>query len=292
MTPKTIASSRGFSLLEALASTAILVVLSSATLSGLLAYQRAYSSLELKADMHSGLRGAAEMLSQEIGQAGKLSYAGTTLSSTVIGGPTAQLQSVASTTNIFTGEQLLIDAGLSQEIVTVTAVTSSSIKAVFQKSHASGTPVNGVGVFPQGVLSSSTESELQLIGDINGDGTLVYAQYDCDTTAGTVSRSVTALPAASMNPSQVVLQGLTTNPNGAPCFRYTTATAAGYTFVTSVGMTLTVQTTQIDPQTGQFIRMTNTFDNLAPRNVLAGLSLAQAGVLTQLQPTPSGVPLQ
>ena len=37
--------------------------------------------------------------------------------------------------------------------------------------------------------------------------------------------------------------------------------------------------------------MTNTFDNLAPRNVLAGFDLAQSGVLTASQLTPSGVPL-
>ena len=199
--------------------------------------------------------------------------------------------SLASTAAIFNGEKLLVDAGLLQETVTVTSVNSTTIRGIFQKSHASGAPVNAVGVFPQGVLSSSTATQLQLIGDINGDGTLSYAQYDCDTGAGTLSRSVSPITAAAISPSQIVLQGLIANPDGAPCFRYTTATAAGYTFVTSVGMTVTVQTSQVDPQTGQFMVMTNTFDNLAPRNVLAGFDLAQSGVLTALQPTPSGVPL-
>jgi hypothetical protein len=115
--------------------------------------------------------------------------------------------SLASTASIFVGEQLLIDAGLSQETVTVTAISSGTIRGVFQKNHSNGAPVNAVGVFPQGVLSSSTANQLQLIGDINGDGSLDYAQYDCDTNAGTLSRSVTPITAGAINPSQVLLQG-------------------------------------------------------------------------------------
>jgi len=284
-------SIRGFSLLEALASTAILMVLAGATFSGLLTYQKVYASVELKADMHSGLRGATEMLSQEIGQAGKFSYSGTTLAMAVSGGPSLQTITLASPASVFAGEILLVDTGLSQESVTVNSVSTSSITAVFHNNHASGAPVNAVGVLSQGILSSSTGTQLQLLGDINGDGTLVYAQYDCDTTAGTLSRSVTPITASAISPSQLLLEGLAANPDGAPCFRYSSTTAAGYTFITNVGVTLTVQTLQADPQTGQASTMTNTFDNLSPRNVLAGLELAQAGVLQVLQPTPPGVPL-
>ena len=272
-------------------SIAILIVLSGAALSGLLAYQKIYRSLDLKTDVLAGVRGASELMSQEIGQAGLLNYLGTTLAAPVAASQSPQGATLHSTAGIFVGEKLLVDAGAAQETITVTEVSSTTVTGVFQNSHDAGVPVNAVGVFPEGVLSSSSASQLQLLGDVNGDGSLVYVQYDCDTTAGTLSRSITPITADSANPPQILLTGLLVNANGAPCFQYRTATAAGYTFVTNVGMTVTIQTRRVDPQTGQFVIVANAFDHFAPRNVWAGLEMAQAGIYGPLQPTPPGVPL-
>jgi hypothetical protein len=272
-------------------SIAILIVLSGAAMSGLLAYQKIYRSLDLKTDVLAGLRGASELMSQEIGQAGLLNYPGTSLAAPVAASLSPQAVAVNSTAGIFAGEKLMVDAGAAQEAVTVTEVGTTTVAGIFQNSHDAGAPVNAVGVFPQGVLSSSTASQLQLLGDVNGDGTLVYVQYDCDTGAGTLSRSITPISAFSVNAPQILLTGLIANANGAPCFQYRIVTAAGYTFVTNVGMTVTIQSRRVDPQTGQFVTLANAVNNFSPRNVWAGLEMAQAGIHSSLQPTPPGVPL-
>ena len=291
MTHQRASSMHGFSLFEAMVSIAILIVLSGAAMSGLLAYQKIYRSLDLKTDVLAGVRGASELMSQEIGQAGLLNYPGTSLGAAVAASLSPQEATLTSTAGIFVGEKLLVDAGVAQETITVTEVGSTTVTGIFQNSHDAGAPVNAAGVFPQGVLSSSTASQLQLLGDMNADGTLVYVQYDCDTMAGTLSRSITPITAASASPPQILLTGLIVNANGAPCFQYRTAAAAGYTFVTNVGMTVTIQTARVDPQTGQFVTLANAYSNFSPRNLWAGLEMAQAGIYGSLQPTPPGVPL-
>jgi len=49
---------------------AILLVVAGGIFSSLNYYQKSYDSTMLKADMHAGVRGAAELMAQEIGQAG------------------------------------------------------------------------------------------------------------------------------------------------------------------------------------------------------------------------------
>jgi len=283
----------GFSLLELLASMAILLVVSGAAFSALVAYQKSYGSTLLKSDMNASMRDALALLGQEIGQAGLVSLLPAQLGASITPSSSAQSVAVSSTSGIFVGEKLLIDAGSSQELVAITAVgtSPSSITGIFAKAHSSGAPVSAAGVFSQGVLSSSTGTQLQLLGDINADGTLAYVRYDCDTTAGTLSRSITPISAYASNPPAVLVQNLVANPDGTPCFSYTRTTVGGYTFVTSVALTLSIQTATRDPQTGAYVTMTKSFLNLTPRNLLAGVALAQAGWTERLQPTPPRVPL-
>lgn len=290
MTPSPIRSDRGFSLIEAVASLTIVLIIASAIFSGLAQFAEIGQSQQMQMDMHSGMRGSSEMLTQEIGQAGALNYAGTTLSAAVTVNASAQSVAVGSTANIYDLEQLLVDTGSSQETVTVTAVTATSLSAIFTKSHSSGAPVTALGVFPSGVLTTtSTASRLDLFGDINGDGTIVYVRYTCDTVGGTLSRSSTPITLSTLNTTQVLLQGLVANPGGTACFQYTTTTVGSYTLVTNVAVTLTVETSETDPQTGSYITQTKTFNNLVPRNLLAGVDLANSSLTTLLQTTPAGV---
>jgi hypothetical protein len=62
-------------------------------------------------------------------------------------------------------------------------------------------------------------------------------------------------------------------------------------FVTSVGITLSVRTSAIDPQTREYVTMTKSFLNLSPRNVLQALTLARSGYTTRIQNLPANVPL-
>jgi prepilin-type N-terminal cleavage/methylation domain-containing protein len=299
----------GFSLLEMMASIVILLVIVGGLVSLLSFFQQSYARTEVKSDMYENVRGAAELMEQEIGQAGlvNLPSPGPTLSAGITANAAAQTVNVSSTTSMFVGEQLLVDAGASnEELVTLAGVNAGDITAIFSKSHATGASLNVLGVFPNGIVApgmtdgstSVTEpgvSVLNLFGDINGDGSLVYVRYTCDTskTPGTLTRSVTTITPGvdTIGPSQTVLSTLVPNPGGTPCFQYTTSTAGGDTFVTNVGITLSVQTTRPDPQTGQYATMTKSFLNFSPRNVSAGFEWANnnSGNTTRLQATPANV---
>jgi len=254
---------------------------------------KSYAYAMPRADMHEAVRGIADTMAQEIGQAGAVPAISTTLANNVTGSPAPQTVTVDSTSNMFAGENLHVDyASASYEIVAVSAVSGgTSLTAVFTKNHSSGAAVWAGGVFPQGILSSSTGNVLRLFGDIKGDGTLVYEEYTCDTTTGTLSRSITPIGATSKNSAVTLVQGVTANPEGATCFTYSTAASSGYTFVTSVSFTVTARISETDPQTGNYATITKSFLNLSPRNIKAALALAQAGMKAPLQPTPPGMPM-
>lgn len=220
-------ASAGFSLLELLASVAVMTVVAGAAIAALGYSQKSYTSTQARANMHAGVRSAAELMGQEIGQA--------------------------------------------------------------------GAAVNGTGVYPQGILSSSTATTLTIIGDINGDGSLVQVQYVCDaSTSHTLTRSVTPYSAlASINPGVVLVDNVYPNPGGTACFQYASSvTAGGSTFIPGVAFTITVQTPYRDMQSGAYIQMTKSFLNLSPRNILAGIDMANAtGMTSRLLATPAGLPL-
>jgi prepilin-type N-terminal cleavage/methylation domain-containing protein len=300
----------GFSLLEMTVSIALLLVISGAILSTISYYQQTYSRTAAQSDIYENVRGAAELMSQEIGQAGLVSLPSPspTLSAAVTNSATAQTVNVSSTTSMFVGEQLLVDAGTKEELVTPTGVTSTAITAIFGKSHASGAGVNVLGVIPSGIVppgatDGSTSvvepgvSVLNLVGDINADGSLLYVRYTCDTstTPGKLSRSVTIVTPGvnTINSSQTLLSTLIPNPGGTPCFQYSTNTitigATTYTFVTNVGLTLSVQSLAVDLGTQQYLTMTKSFLDLSPRNVLTGFEAANAGDSAWLQAQPPNV---
>ncbi|MFZ0819518.1 MAG: prepilin-type N-terminal cleavage/methylation domain-containing protein [Candidatus Acidiferrales bacterium] len=289
---------RGFSLLELMASLSIFLVIAAAVFEVLVYYQQNYQRTQLTVDMHDSLRGAIDMLTQEIGQAGLLSSNSnqvTTLGEAVTAGITGQSVTFTSASSIFVGEQLLVDTGFNQELVAVTSVTLNNVTGIFAKNHSNGAAINVLGVFPQGVLSSSTANQLQLVGDINGDGTLVYVEYDCNNQApgpGTLTRSVTPISAPSKNAASILLDKVMPNPGGTPCFQYPSPlpSAAGFTFVPQVGVTLTVQSSSLDPVTQTYLTITKQALDLMPRNVQMGLAMANSGVTSSLQPAPPGIP--
>lgn len=285
---------QGFSLLELLVSMAILLVITGVVLSAVVFYQESYQGSQMRSDMYFGIRGASELISQEVGQAGSIALPDTKTGITpVTGSALPQTVTLTQVNYIFVGEQLLIDAGANEELVSVTDPDplAKTITGIFKKNHAASVPVNALGVFPQGVLSSSTGTSLRLLGDINDDRKIHYVEYNCDTAAGTLTRSSTPITANAKNAAQTLLDTLTANPGGAPCFSYTSQTSGGFTFVTSVRLTLTLQSSAPDLQTGVRSTITKTFLNLSPRNVLGGLELANNNVIARLQPTPPNVPL-
>src|SRR5262245_7402705 len=102
----------GFNLPELLIAMAIMLLISGAAVTALLKMGSTQATVWNRTQMHSGIRGATEVLQQEVGQAGRVSLpASVTLSGAVSLLPgTPQTVAVSSATGMFVGERLTIDA--------------------------------------------------------------------------------------------------------------------------------------------------------------------------------------
>jgi hypothetical protein len=199
---------------------------------------------------------------------------------------------------MFVGEMLVIGGGSTEETVTVTAVPSATqFTAVFGINHASGEAVQALGGFYQGIVpdtvtNGSTASVLKMFGDLNGDGSMVYVEYTCDTAAGNLYRNSMAWDATTkptVGVAQILLNNIIANPSNVACFTYQKSTVGTTVYVIGVAITLTVQTQQIDSFTKTYQRETKALLNVSPRNIFNVWQLASAGVLTRAQPTPPSI---
>lgn len=288
---------QGFSLLELMVSTVVMLIVAGGAFAALNYYQKTYQHTEIGADMHDNLRSAIDLIIQEVGQAGALpsgTLGARNTNGAIFASGVAQAVNLNDATGFFVGEKLLVDAGANQELVTVTAISGNSISGVFGQNHNNNAQVNAIGVFPAGILNTSTATSLKLFGDINGDGTLVYIEYDCNPAAagGTLTRSVTPVGTGAVNAADVLVDNLIANPGGTPCFQYPAAppVVAGFTFMNQVGVTLTVESATKDVLTGHFEKMTKSATDIVPRNIQMGLDLANAGLTDRLQPAPNPMP--
>jgi type II secretory pathway pseudopilin PulG len=317
-------SESGFSLAELLVATLLLLIVSSIVTNALLQMSKHQQTIWNRTEMHSGVRGATELLQQEVGQAGRITLPGTvTLVNAVTGSYpcTTSTVTVASTAGakatagMFVTEALTTLDGDNEESVSITAIPSTTtFTACFTASHAAGTVFIPMGGFatgivpPTGVTSGSTANVLKLYGDINGDGNMVYIEYYCDNgdpgTLGTFNlyRNIMAFDAAPPKPSvtnsMILLNNVHPNPadqsgSARPCFQYQTVTVrvngTPFTFVLDVAVTLTVQTQQIDPITRQYQTETKALLNVSPRNVFGAWELAAMGYTNRIQSTPATV---
>ena len=319
----------GFSLPELLIAMAIMLMISGAAVTALLKMQGAQATIWNRTQMHSGIRGATEVLQQEVGQAGRISlpltsagvaYTVTLGSAVTVTG--SNLVTIASTKTLgdktegmFNGQKLLIGTGNNQETVTVSAdPTATQITATFANTHSAGEPVLALGAFGTGIVpplaspsvyaptgstftyaNGSKGDVLKLYGDINADGNMVYIEYTCDTlTSHNLYRNVmawntAALSKPAVSASKVLLSNVMGNPGTTPCFTYQTALVGGAIYVTDVAITLTVQTQLIDPVTKQFQRQTKALLNVSPRNTFNAWQMASLGISKRLQPMPPSI---
>jgi Tfp pilus assembly protein PilW len=281
----------GYTLLEMLVGISLLMIVSGAAFSSAIYFQKSFASTEAKIDTVSSMRNAMELITQEVEQAGSVDFVPVTMSS-VIGNPAApSTVTMSSASAMYVGEILTVDTMGNEENVAITAITGNNVSGVFQKSHGAGAPVDVLGVIPQGILNTgpnaSTATELRMVGDFNGDGNLMYVRYICDTVGGTLTREATPITAAAKNAGVVMIDNLTVDPQGQPCFSYNTPGPVGVnTFTTNVAVQLTSQTQGTDPFTRN---RPTTFDilNLSPRNLVYGRGIASAGLTSGLQPVPN-----
>jgi prepilin-type N-terminal cleavage/methylation domain-containing protein len=298
----------GFSMLELLISTAILLIVSSVVMSAIIQTVRTEGTTSNRTQMHAAVRSATELMQQEIGQAGRVSLpvasasgptikTSTAVATTDLGALTGTAVTVNNTTGLFDGEQLVVDVGANEETVPLISHTGTSITATFTLVHAVGVSVVVEGGFPSGVVppsvtNGSTSSVLKIFGDINSDGNMVYVEYHCDTNGGNLHRNSMAIAAASKpaeDNSTVLLPNITANPGGTPCFTYQVKTVGSNDYVVNVAVTLTVNTAIPDPQTGQIQTETKALLNVSPRNVFEIWQSASGGNPNRIQPMPANV---
>jgi len=302
---------RGFSMLEMMITLFILLGIATIVMMAMMQMTMTQGSVANRTQMHGSVRSATELIQQEIGQSGRLPPFTTpvTLGAAVAPG-TLVVASVNSVAGMFVNEKLVVDAGQmgaglppiyqNPETVTVTLIdavsTPPTFTAAFNFSHNAGAPVVVAGAFPSGIIPTnatnpSTAFLLKMYGDINGDGNMVYVEYNCDTTNGNLTRSVTLLTTLPLlkNAAQVILPNITQNPGNANCFDYQQKTIGTDTYVTDVSVTLTVQTQNVDPQTRQLQKETKALLNVAPRNVFDAWLLGGGAVTTRIQQMPASV---
>ena len=287
----------GFTLIELMVALVVLMIVSGAVLKGVMNMSTLHNTIVNRTDLHAGVRNATQLLSQEVGQAGRISLPGavTITLPTVVG---ATLVTVSSAADMFVGERLLIDAGANSETVTVTAIAANVLTTTATGSaHAAGVPVSATGGFAAGVVPSttpngSTASRLKIFGDIDGNGNMVYVEYWCDTANGRLYRNSMAFTAGAKpayTVDMVLIDNILPNPGGTPCFTYQTQLAGGVDYVTDVAITLTVRTQNRDTNTNDFQTESKALLNVSPRNVFNVWQMAGLGNTNRVQPTPASV---
>lgn len=298
-----VAGDGGFTMIELLVSTAVLLVVSGIIVGSTIDMTRLGQKMTNRSDMHSGVRNATALLQQEVGQAGRVSLPAlvTLTGATGIGTFTV---AVTDTEGMFVGEHLIVGAGATEETITLTQVDmgADTITANFGFAHAVGARVMATGGFSAGVIpttmaNGSTGNVLKIVGDVNGDGRMVYVEYTCDLANERLYRNVMPYNAAAkpaVTVEQILLTNLLANPPNAggvvpPCFLYQERTFSGTTWVIGVAIMTTVRSQQRDQNTGDFQRVTKALLNVSPRNVVAVWQNASLSNTNRVQPLPPSV---
>ena len=186
----------------------------------------------------------------------------------------------------------------------MTEITSgTSFTAAFANAHplpsGGSIPVEvrggfATGVVPTNFANGSAPNRLKLYGDINGDGNMVYVEYECDFANRRLTRNMMPFNAAAkgaVTASQTLLSNIVANPPldaPLPCFVYEQKTVSGVTYVINVGITLTSEAQTPDRVAGVQSE-TKALLNVAPRNVFEAWQLANMGMTNRVQPMPASV---
>jgi prepilin-type N-terminal cleavage/methylation domain-containing protein len=313
---RTKSSQSGFSLAELLVAMAIMLLISGAAVSALLRMTSAQATIWNRTQMHSGIRGATEVMQQEVGQAGRIALPGVVLTGTATsaGAPGATVDlTVTSTTGMFEGMKLTVGTGAAQQTLEIApsgilSPTTVRVRSLVPTTgvvlaQANNAPVMVFGSFSSGVVpdnmtNGSSGSVLKLYGDINDDGKMVYIEYTCDFTSGNLYRNVmdfNATTKPALAASQVLLSNVVAYPlppaTPAPCFTYQKEVVNGTWYVTGVAITLTVRTQKLDPITQQYQLETKALLNVSPRNVFSAWQMASLTITERIQVMPPKVAL-
>ena len=224
--------STGFSLLEMLVSVLILTVLMTAVFTFMAQVQKRFQGNAVSSESNQSARAALELMTQEIGQAGlnpnftqnkTFAAPSTTLNSQPVASAAPQAVTLNDICQIFPGDWLAVDSGVSFELVQVVSTTPLSgsncaaphtvggtVTAIFEQDHcqsgSSGCTVPEIAgspwpppvasykqPYPSGILQgtgTSDDKTLEFLGDVNGDGVLNYVVYSLHAPAGAPTMTI------------------------------------------------------------------------------------------------------
>ncbi len=291
-------NNKGFSLIEALISMALLGIVGTGMLWLYVRSVRVYDAEHRTASMNQELRGAMATMATEISQAGSHPPASMNLTQDVTASLNPQTVTVSSTNGLNIGDWVYVDTGANEEFVQIVDIyrASGKIKAIFEEAHNNLAPVNLFAYPFPGIMIPDSQPEpngqmfqgsLSFFGDINGDGTLQYVEYviepdPLNAPLGRVTRSITPIDKAGnpKNPPQVLLRNLVRGRFEVYC-----DDLGG---ITMAGIEMTVQSTEKDkPQTTtQFMKVSA--PSVAARSALMH-KMIEDGVPNYLPPTPPQV---
>jgi Tfp pilus assembly protein PilW len=193
-------SSAGFSMIEMTVSVLIIMLLMSAVFPFIMQAQKKLQGTQVEVESNQGARGAMELLTQEIGQAGYNPNfsANRTCALPVTANADPQCVTINSISNIGTGDWLSVDTGVNNEFVQVTGTTATGacatanqIQAGFIMNHTTPSTTLPFRVasyklpYPTGILTgtdTSSDHVLEFYGDINDDGVINYVVYSLQPT--------------------------------------------------------------------------------------------------------------
>jgi prepilin-type N-terminal cleavage/methylation domain-containing protein len=217
-----------------------------------------------------------------------------------------------------------------QESVTVSACTSTvadtgcasgtsnSVTGVFKKGHVNGRPVRASSMpYPHGIIfdvahfgapatiPGSDCNKLEILGDLRGDGSLRYVEYlytpFSGDTPGKLERSDTSAFKDTENPKIIVVDNLWDNSlfnykvfakscSGVPACVSCTPEGSSFTYVTQVGVTMTMRTAAaVERGAGGTRTIIFRQQYFTPRNVIYAINLANDGLQTVLPLAPDAV---
>jgi len=193
-------SAAGFSLVEMSISVLIIMLLMSAIFPFIIQAQKKLQGTQVVAESNQGARGAMELMTQEIGQAGYNPNfpVNRTSALPITASAVPQCVTINSISNIGTGDWLSVDTGTNNEFVQVTGTTATGacasanqFQAVFIMNHISPSTTFPFRVasyklpYPTGILTgagTSGDHVLEFYGDINDDGVINYVVYSLQPT--------------------------------------------------------------------------------------------------------------
>ena len=297
-----LASDAGFTLVEVMVTTLIMLTVSGVVITGVLNMTQVNSTVTNRSAMFAGVRNATALLQQEVGQAGRISLPEPVEITADAAAGDSKL-TVSSSEDMFVGEYLVIGTGDTEETIAISAIAGTEITFAepFEFLHKATEPITVQGAFAAGVVpmhkpdgvtvdpDGSSDTVLKIFGDINGSGRMVYVEYTCDLNANVLYRNQMDFEAGAKvapNVEQILVENVQPNPDNAPCFTYQEERILNNVFVIGVAITLTVQSEDKDPITQKYQQESKALLNVSPRNVFNAWQMYSLQVDNRVQPTP------